>query len=554
MKKRDRAVPRERPVATSNAPEVPRYWDAFEKFLGRRGIWIAIALVVLATVRIVATYPAMSHTFDEPAHIACGMEWLEKHTYTYEALHPPLARIMTALLPRIAGSHGSNQKSMWDEGLAILFASGSEDSTLTKARLGILPFFWILCAVVYCCTRWISGNAAASIAVFLVTMTPTVLAHSGVATTDMALTAMLLLSVYMGWRWLDEPKLWRALAFGAATGLAVLSKFSALPFLPSVALVGLAIWWWFERPPAANVMKMIAARTPQFGIAAVVSCLVIWAGYRFSFHSYPAPEFFNGLAEVRNYNSNGHLTYLLGAASTVGWPHFYLIALAVKMPLPLLVLGLIGTALLFSKQRFGDRGWLVPSIILGILTFASLLTQIKIGTRHILPVIAALGIAGGCAGIWIPRLLKQTNLAAAGIAALLVSITVSSAMAHPDYLAYFNVIASGKPEAFLVDSDLDWGQDTKTLAEKLREVGAREVYFNQFAPGNLEKEYGFPPIHPLDINGPQVGWNAISLTPLKLGLFGNTRYVYDRGAKFWPDQIYMPDRVGDSYLLFYRQK
>jgi hypothetical protein len=554
VKKRDRAATREKPVATAPAPQVPPYWDVLERFLDRNAIWIAVALVVLATVRIAATYSSLSHTFDEPAHIACGMEWLERHTYTYETLHPPLARIMTALVPRLNGSHGSNQKSMWDEGLAILFANGSEESTLTKARLGILPFFWILCAVAYCCTRWISGNPAAVIALFLVTMTPAVLAHSGVATTDMGLTAMLLLSIYMGWRWLDEPVLWRALAFGGATGLAVLSKFSALPFLPSVAAVGLAIWWWFERPTANRVVKLLATRAPQFGIAAVVCCLVIWAGYRFSFHIYPAPEFFDGLSTVRKYDANGHLTYLLGVANTVGWPHFYLIALAVKMPLPLLALGLIGTGLLFSKRRFGNRGWLVPSIILGILTFASLLTQIKIGTRHILPVIVALGIAGGCATVWIPRLMKQRGLAAAAVLALLISITASSATAHPDYLAYFNIIASGKPEAFLVDSDLDWGQDTKKLGVKLREVGAKEVYFNQFAPGNLEKEYGFPPIHPLDINGPQVGWNAISLTPLKLGLFDNTRYVYDRGAKFWPDQIYLPDRVGDSYLLFYRQK
>jgi hypothetical protein len=88
----------------------------------------------------------------------------------------------------------------------------------------------------------------------------------------------------------------------------------------------------------------------------------------------------------------------------------------------------------------------------------------------------------------------------------------------------------------------------------LREVGAKEVYFNQFAPGNLEKEYGFPPIRPLDVNGPQLGWNAISLTPLKLGMYGDTRYVYDRGTEFWPDRLYLPERVGSSYILFNREK
>src|SRR5262249_6937573 len=153
------------------------------------------------------------------------------------------------------------------------------------------------------CTRWIAGNAAAAISMFLVSMTPAILAHSGVATTDMALTATLLLAIYMGWRFLDElvkPKLWRALAFGAAIGLAVLSKFSALPFLPSVAVAGIVIWWWSERPAAGSLLKMVATKAPQFGVVAVACCLVIWAGYRFTFHRYPAPEFFDGLREVRD--------------------------------------------------------------------------------------------------------------------------------------------------------------------------------------------------------------------------------------------------------------
>jgi hypothetical protein len=574
MKKRSRHAARSAdpvPVRSINdkAP-APGYWAGFLAFLDRHARWLAVGLVVLATGRIVSTYTTFSHTFDEPAHIACGMEWLEKHTYTYETQHPPLTRVMTALLPRMFGSHGAGQNSMWDEGLAILFAHGPEDSTLALARMGMLPFFWITCWIVYASTRWISGSndgsaAAAVIAVFLATMTPTLLAHAGLATTDMGLTAMLLLAVYTGWRWMEEPVLWRAAVFGASTGLAVLAKFSTLPFLPSVALVALTIWLCFERPAIGTLMKLALARGVHLLLAAIVASLVIWAGYRFSFgktpgvsFSIPAPELFSGIAEVRKHNTSGHLTYLLGAANTVGWPYFYVVALAVKTPLAVLALGLPGLALLFSRKRFGTRGWMVPSVILGILMFASFFSQIKIGTRHVLPVFVMLAIAGGCAAVWIPRIVnqqgKQPGLAQAAVALLLLSVSISSVSAHPDYLAYFNMIVNGKPEAYLVDSDLDWGQDTKRLAQRLKDVGAKEVYFNQLAVGNLQKEYGFPPIHPLDVNGPQLGWNAISLTPMKLGLYGDTRYMYDRGTEFWPDRLYLPERVGSSYILFDREK
>lgn len=214
----------------------------------------------------------------------------------------PLARVMAALLPKIFGAHGFASKSMWDEGSAILFSHGAEDFTLALARLDILPFFWITCWIAFSCTRWISGDASAAVlAVFLVSMTPAVLAHAGLATTDLALTAMLLAAIYSGWCWLESPGWKRAAIFGAA------------------------------------------------------------------------------IDEVRKRNTTGHLTYLLGAVNTTGWPQFYVVALAVKTPLPILALGVLGLVLLFSRKRFGTRGWIMAAVVLGILIFSSFFTQIRIG-------------------------------------------------------------------------------------------------------------------------------------------------------------------------------
>lgn len=565
MKKRAKVAPRPKQEGSGQVPQKapgPSYWVRFEAFIDQRATWIAIALVVLATVRIVSTYTVFSHTFDEPAHIACGMQWIEKHIYTYEPQHPPLTRVMTAVLPRIFGAHGSNKKSMWDDGLEILFKNGTEDSTLALARLGILPFFWIACWVAYSCTQWISGSrAAAVIAVFLLTMTPTVLAHAGLATTDMGLTAMLMLAIYSGWRWLEEPLMWRAAVFGASTGLAVLSKFSTLAFLPSVAAVALILWLAIERPRVQALGALVLQRIPQALLAAGIAVIVIWAGYLFSFGKtadfsfpVPAPELFSGIDEVKKHNATGHVTYLMGAVNTTGWPQFYLVALAVKTPLAILALGVIGLALLFSRKRYGTRGWIAPCVVLGILIFSSLFSQIRIGSRHVLPVFVAFAIAGGCAAVWMAHL-SQRRWAGQAVAALLLVLAFGTSIAaHPNYLAYFNIIASGKPQAWLVDSELDWCQDTKRLAAKLKELGAKEIYFNQFESGNLEKLYGFPVIHPLDVQGPKPGWNVVGMTALKLGIFSDTRYAYDPGMTFWPEQTEPTERVGSSYWLFYRDK
>jgi len=56
-----------------------------------------IVLIAVAVARIAATYTVLNSTYDEPVHIACGMEWLQWGTYTCEPQHPPLARIAVAL-------------------------------------------------------------------------------------------------------------------------------------------------------------------------------------------------------------------------------------------------------------------------------------------------------------------------------------------------------------------------------------------------------------------------------------------------------------------------
>jgi hypothetical protein len=538
----------------AETPAKPGYGQRAQAFLEFHAAWVTLALVALATARIISTYWTTSYVVDEPAHIACGMEWLEKHTYTYEAQHPPLTRLMTALLPRLAGAHGWNEKDLTQEGIAILSRQGKLDSTLALARAGMLPFFWMLCWVMYASTCWIAeARAPAVIAVFLLTMTPSILAHAGLATTDIGLTATLLLAIHTGWRWMDDPQWRRAAAFGGSLGLALLAKFSTLAFFPSVMLVGLALWLYFERPGFRRMLEVAKSRAVQLLAAGALALLLVWAGYWFSFGkapiiriSAPAPEFFKGIQDVGSHYATGHVTYLLGEVSTTGWVRFFAVALGVKTPLAVLVLGLLGLGLMCSR-RWGARGWMMLAVAVGVLGFSSFFSRIQIGTRHVMPVYVALAVGGGCAAVW---LAGRREWGAWIVAAAMAWTAASSIAAHPDYLAYFNVLAGSKPEDVLVDSDLDWGQDMKRLGRRLQELGAREVYFNQFEPGDMRTLYGFPPIRPLDINGPGPGWNVVSPTRLKTGFFGDTRYVYDKGFHFWPDQIEPVERVG-TQLLFY---
>src|SRR5216683_7341492 len=68
--------------------------------------WVFYIFVILAlgTLPIIGTYLVFSHTFDEPAHIAAGMELLDRGTFTYEQQHPPLARLAVAVGPYLLGA------------------------------------------------------------------------------------------------------------------------------------------------------------------------------------------------------------------------------------------------------------------------------------------------------------------------------------------------------------------------------------------------------------------------------------------------------------------
>src|SRR5690242_3538023 len=224
------------------------------------GVFIAALLAAIAVGRIAATYSVYSNTFDEPDHIVAGMEWLERGTFTFEPKHPPLGRVAMALGPYLAGTSIHDATSQGRAAQAVLYDRGKYVENLTLARIGILPFFLAAVACVWVWARRLEGNAAALVAVTLFTTTPIVLAHAGLATTDMPLTGTLVWALFAITLWLDDRSIANGVAVGVTVGLAVMSKLSAVLFVPLCAAVFVAVRWVVNRsrPPEA----LVAERRP----------------------------------------------------------------------------------------------------------------------------------------------------------------------------------------------------------------------------------------------------------------------------------------------------
>jgi hypothetical protein len=531
----------------------PPFSERLESFLTRRAAMIAWALILLGTVRIVSTYSVFNHTSDEPPHIACGIQWLDQGIYTYEHQHPPLTRVMVAIGPYLAGARSNKQGEFTVEGATILYGGGHYDLRLGLSRAGNLPFFWLACWMVFLWGARILGTAGAALSVLIFTMTPAVLAHAGVSTTDMGVTACFAAATYASVRFLEEPGLKSAVWLGVAMGLMVLSKFSALAFYPAAAIAALAYWLYSTRPAVSKIARLFAARLPWIGLAALLSLLIIWAGYRFSFgrtvwipFRVPFPELYSGVKEVINHNAYGHRAYLLGEVRQEGWWAYFPVLIGVKLPLGLLILAAVG---LWRRPTRPAGAWpfafavAIPATILAI----AMSSRINIGIRHILPAFPFFAIIAAAGALWLVEQSRRWNWALWAAGAATGWLVISSLAAHPDYLAYFNALAGDEPERIVVDSDLDWGQDIKRLSQRLRELNAPSVTFSPTITISLAA-LGFPPHQESEPGAPSPGWNAVQVTEWKLNRMG---LYYYPNEPVWPDVVKPNERVGRSILLYY---
>ncbi|HWR15893.1 MAG TPA: hypothetical protein VN577_13785 [Terriglobales bacterium] len=477
------------PAEISSSAEISRRMQLRPPFSVASGnplLSLACLLVVLlACWRIVGTYTQLTQTSDEPAHVACGMELLTHRTYTYETQHPPVARVMAALPLYLIGLRSRRLPDMMLEGNAIL-NSGDYQRNLALARLGVLPFFLVVCAVIYLWTYRSVGEMGAFWALVIFTTMPAVLAHAGLATTDMAAAASVAGAVLMFWYWRENPNARRSAAFGAVLGTAVLTKFS----VPGFLLIAFLITWWIQR--SNFTLPRISTRSLKW--CAAVMLLTMWAWYGFSTASVfsghpraaanladksamlyaiassgvPLAQVPSGIAELMQHLREGHATYLLGAVGSKGSPLFFPIAVAVKTPITALLFVFAGlTALLLDLRRTRrfSPAWL-PVLIAAAILLSCIPGRINIGVRHVLPIYPMLAIVAAIGVIQLWRLETRWQPAVTAGLVLLLTWQIGSAYrARPDYLTYFNELGGREPQRILVDSDFDWGQDVGKLRD-----------------------------------------------------------------------------------------
>jgi hypothetical protein len=220
---------------------------------------------------------------------------------------------------------------------------------------------------------------------------------------------------------------------------------------------------------------------------------------------------------LRQQNSLGTTAYLFGRVKEGGWWYFFFAALALKTPLAVLVLATAGAVVLVLRylRNRGDWESMAPLAAAAVVMIASTPSHLDSGVRYVLPVFVFLSILAGfgLTKLWTRRDHRLISRAAAIL--LFAWLAISSARAHPDYLAYFNEFGGRDPSHLIVVGDLDWGQDLTRLATYLRE---RQVKHVQIAyDGFYEPEaLGLPETEKMKCGANPSGWIAMELRRARL--------------------------------------
>ena len=444
--------------------------------------FVACALAVFVTLSWLGGR-SDSQTVDEAVHVASGYAFAHTLDPRINPDHPPLLKVLFAAPLTGLGLQDPTTNpywesaSMWRYGKSFLYAnSAPADVILARSRLVSLVFGCALLLLVYAWSRELYGTGGARLSLALAAVEPNLIAHSHLATFDVALAFGIALSVASFSALLRSPSVraWGALAVAVAFTLAVkVPGLQVLGILGVIAVVDAVREVARTRgevaggaAPVRQLVSLIAVRAVLVTAAAVVGLVVIWGTYGLGSPAGLVASLRNMLRTA----SNGHPGYLFGEVRTHGWLSYFAVALAVKLPLAvwacLLAAGL-GRPERSAERRRGEIALGgMALLVIGVATLAG----VNVGVRYVLA--AAIAILVGCGRLMLASrwpLAVRRSL----VAALVVTQVVATARIHPHYLAFFNVLAGGPSHGIhvLADSNLDWGQDLRNLATFLTQRG-----------------------------------------------------------------------------------
>jgi isoprenylcysteine carboxyl methyltransferase (ICMT) family protein YpbQ len=463
-----------------------------------------------------------SATLDEGAHIIAGHRHLQCGDFGINPEHPPLLKLVAAVPLEFralkepdweCGSRLTPKPEMFSAGTLFIVENGI-DSVVIPTRLAASVMSLLLAALVFLAAREMFGRAEAVTALAILAFEPSLIAHGSLVMTDMVLTTTAFGTVYALYRYRKHPNWLRFLIVGAAFGLLLAAKHSALIFVPVLFVVLTADELLFRRSET-RLLPQILRQTTAFAAFFLIGLIVLWAFYGFRYYSIPNAS--TGTISVADYiKENGrpemiesfsakmverinrtHLfpeSYVLGMADVVAWGSrnsflfgknyptgkwfYFPVAFTVKSSVALLLLLPLGLLFPFvNREKRREALFLLapPLLFFGI----ALTSSMTIGIRHILPVYGFFIVASAAGAVWLARKFAFFKFL---LLALLVFHAVTAVRTAPHYAAFANDFWGGidNTHRIFTDSNVDFGQNLKLINEYLARENITDCWIAAF--------------------------------------------------------------------------
>jgi len=526
-----------------------------------------------------------SLTFDETYFLSCALQTVHDGRLDPRICSQgvaPLPIMLDYLLP-LSLVGGENRPDPWE-------GQPHDAHLINGPRLA--NSIMVGLPLVFCVSGWLfkrQGIIAAALGAGLVAFSPTLVAHASLATTDSSFALFGLLGLAAVAWYFRQPSRGRFVVMAVAIAAAMTAKYSGVFLLPVVALM------FVFRALGSPREEGRAAWTQRLGYlasrGAVLAVLVFffwWGLHLFSFTGplknialedtpdwspwvkmlgrgpvadeimraahekirRPAP--LDGVLFQYQHNQAGHCSFLAGRHSNTGWWYYFPCTFLMKSTPVELLLAAGLFALCIVGLRAPRRAWKsldtdlqVLCLAVAIFSFLVMSSRINLGQRYIL-VLYPILIVAGVDRLW--ALLGRNPRAAGCCAAtLLVGQAFSCLSVAPHYLSYFNRLAGGPERGwhYLVDSNIDWGQDLPSLRRELQRLGYRRAALRYFGTAD-PKDYGVDADRVPHLTRPLDEYDslAISVTPLQ-GLYSGSDDPFREFRQIEPTA-----RAGKSIFLY----
>ena len=530
---------------------------------------------------------------DETAHLDAGLDIWENGSFDRYPVNPPLVR-MVASAPvslmepatdslfhqRFQPPSGPEARPEW--GLGILFVRANREqvqSYFAVARWTCIPFALL---GAYFCWRWadeLYGRVAGIVACILWCFEPNIITWSTTICPDSAAAALGVTASYFFWRWLREPSWANVLTSGVVLGLAQLAKMTWIALFALLPMIWLV--WAVTQRRGASVARP-GNQGFQLLCILLLGVLVLNTGYGFqgsfgmlgdfTFVSrvlageeslveggpggnrfaetwlgeirVPLPSSYLRGMDLQKYDfERGMPSYLFGQWEDRGWWYYYLVCVALKVPLGIWCLAVLAFAVSLRGPRKAESvaadtsvpaisRWrdeivlLLPAVV--SFVFVSSQSGFSRHFRYVLPVLPFVFI-------WISQVaspaIRHPRTIGVLVAGFLTWSVASSLWVYPHSMSYFTELVGGPEHGhrYLLDSNFDWGQDAFYLKEwrqrhpeaaPLNILPANSYASDLIDGGDLLAEESNDPHAPAGgfvlpaaawKNSPMPGWFAVSM-------------------------------------------